>query len=115
MINIIFEYFFPPASSASIPLLIQDQQQQLNEEEDFVQTNPIFLQDIQNVKLKPPRKHQNSSSSYSSINLQSLSTQQLNDIKQVKLRKTTTNPTQTVFQIRHPCLRELLQRRLTIH
>lgn len=109
MLDFIIEYFYPssppssPRSSPSSPLLFED---------DFIKTNPIFIQDLKNVKLKPP----SSSSSprfHPSVNIQSLSTKQLNDIKNVKLKKTFTNPTQTVFEIRHPCLRELLQRRLT--
>ena len=117
--DLVMKYLYPPSSSSSPSLntpLISSSLQRKEDDDDedfFIKTNPIFLKDLQQVKLKPllieKEQHQQK---YGRINVQSLSTKQLNDIMNVKLKRTITKAPQTVFEIRHPCLRELLQRRL---
>jgi hypothetical protein len=116
--DLVMKYLYPPSSSSSpslnTPLISSSLQKKEDDDEDFfIKTNPIFLKDLQQVKLKPlsieKEQHQQK---YGRINVQSLSTKQLNDIMNVKLKRTITKAPQTVFEIRHPCLRELLQRRL---
>lgn len=116
--DLVMKYLYPSPSSSQVPLLTASSTLNKDNDEDnddfFIKTNPIFLKDLQQVKLKPwsieHKKYQQEK--YGRINVQSLSSKQLNDIMNVKLRKTITKAPQTVFEIRHPCLRELLERRL---
>jgi hypothetical protein len=118
--DLVMKYLYPSSSSSQVPLLTASSTPNKDNDEDddfFIKTNPIFLKDLQQVKLKPwsieqQQQQKYKQQKYGKINVQSLSNNQLNDIMNVKLRKTITKAPQTVFEIRHPCLRELLERRL---
>ena len=120
--DLVMKYLYPyssTSSSSQVPLLTAPSTSNKDNDEEnddlFIKTNPIFLKDLQQVKLKPWSMEQHKKyhlQKYGRINVQSLSNKQLNDIMNVKLRKTITKAPQTVFEIRHPCLRELLERRL---
>ena len=85
-------------------------------DDDFIKINPIIsIKDLQQVKLTPtPPPKSDLNTPFVSVNMRNLSSKQLNAIKAVKLKPSYTNPAKTKFEVRHPCLRELLHTRFVV-
>ena len=84
--------------------------------DDFQKIGFVSIKDLQSVNLQPAKKKKNNTPpSFKKIDLRNLNRAQLDCILNVKLRPIPPK-TEAIrkYEVRHPCLRELLQKRNVI-
>jgi hypothetical protein len=87
--------------------------------DDFIKVHYVTMNDLQSVNLQPvkdiiPNPSRNMPPFYDKVDLRNLNKAQLNSILNVKLKPTPLIEKNIVYEIRHPCLRELLNKRSKI-
>lgn len=87
---------------------------------DFVKVGFISIQDLKSVNLHPvkniiPNPSRNAPPCFTKVDLRNLNRAQLNSIMSVKLKPTPKVEKKHIYEVRHPCLRELLTKRNIIH
>jgi hypothetical protein len=87
--------------------------------DDFIKVHYVSINDLQSVNLQPvkdiiPNPSRNMPPFYDKVDLRNLNKAQLNSILNVKLKPTPPIEKNIVYEIRHPCLRELLNKRSKI-
>ena len=101
--NYIYSYFY------DIPVV------EIKEEaivDDFVKIGFITMKDLKSVLLQPVKDIvPNPPPSFSKVDLRNLNQAQLNCILNVKLKPTPQVEKLKNYEVRHPCLRELLKKR----
>jgi hypothetical protein len=113
MLSYILDYF----SSPSLPENTKDNK--IKHDDDFVKLGGYIIseQDLKSVTLNPtPMASYPMLKPYKNVDMRNLNRDQLNSIMNVKLRpippKVMKIPS---YEVRHPCLRELLLARQIIH
>jgi hypothetical protein len=89
-------------------------------ENDFVKVGFISIADLKSVNLQPvkdvvPNPSRNAPPCYTKVDLRNLNRAQLNSIMNVKLKPIPRVEKQRIYEVRHPCLRELLTKRNVIY
>lgn len=95
-------------------------------DDDFVKVGGfVSIQDLKSVHLTPvikeivPNPSRNAPPCFSKVDLRNLNRAQLNCILNVKLKPVPlpSSPTavKKIYEVRHPCLRELLKKRNVIY
>ena len=90
-------------------------------DDDFVKVGGfVSIQDLKSVHLTPVMKEipsRNAPVCFSKVDLRNLNRAQLNCILNVKLKPVPVPPTvvKKIYEVRHPCLRELLKKRSVIY
>ena len=87
--------------------------------DDFVKVHYVSVNDLYSVNLYPvkdiiPNPSRNMPPFYDKVDLRNLNKAQLNSILNVKLKPIPLIEKNIVYEIRHPCLRELLNKRSKI-
>jgi hypothetical protein len=87
---------------------------------DFVKVGFISIKDLKSVQLQPvkdviPNPARNAPPCFTKVDLRNLNRAQLNSIMSVKLKPTPKVEKKRIYEVRHPCLRELLTKRNIIH
>ena len=101
-------------------LLLEKKDYHLVEEDDFLKLGGmITVNDLKSVNLHPV-KPLTAIHYYPKVDLRNLNKDQLTSILNVKLRPIPTNNNNNnnikrIYEVRHPCLRELLKRRAVIN
>jgi hypothetical protein len=91
-----------------------------SEDNDFVKVGFISIKDLKSVQLQPvkdviPNPSRNAPPCFTKVDLRNLNRAQLNSIMSVKLKPTPKIEKKRIYEVRHPCLRELLTKRNIIH
>lgn len=91
-------------------------------DDDFVKIGFVSIKDLKSVHLTPvreivPNPSRNAPPCFSKVDLRNLNRAQLNCILNVKLRPIPPplDPKLRMYEVRHPCLRELLKKRNVIY
>jgi hypothetical protein len=91
-------------------------------DDDFVKIGFVSIKDLKSVNLTPireiiPNPSRNAPPCFSKVDLRNLNRAQLNCIMNVKLRPIPPplDPKLRMYEVRHPCLRELLKKRHVIY
>ena len=102
-----------------------NKKQQVLVEDDFVKVGGfVSIQDLKSVHLTPvikeivPNPSRNAPPCFSKVDLRNLNRAQLNCILNVKLKPVPFPPStevKKIYEVRHPCLRELLKKRNVIY
>lgn len=100
-------------------LLLEKKDYHLVEEDDFLKLGGmITVNDLKSVNLHPV-KPITAIHYYPKVDLRNLNKDQLTSILNVKLRpipnNNNNNNIKRIYEVRHPCLRELLKRRAIIN
>jgi len=87
-----------------------------NNNEDFVKVGFVTINDLKSVNLTPvkdifPNPSRNAPPFFEKVDLRNLNKAQLNCILNVKLKPIPQLEKVKVYEVRHPCLRELLSKR----
>lgn len=113
MISYLLSVLYP--LSASVEKEERVESKQKFDEMDFMKLGGYIISenDLKSVKLTPPRtlplrQHTN-------VNMRHLSKSQLDAIMSVKLKPIPPIMMRLPYEVRHPCLRELLQTRQIIY
>lgn len=91
-----------------------------SEVDDFVKIGFVSIKDLKSVNLTPvreivPNPSRNAPPCFSKVDLRNLNRAQLNCIMNVKLRPIPPRDPVRIYEVRHPCLRELLKKRNVIY
>ena len=86
------------------------------QDDDFVKVGFVSINDLKSVNLTPvkdivPNPSRNAPPFFEKVDLRNLNKAQLNCILNVKLKPIPILEKVTVYEVRHPCLRELLSKR----
>jgi hypothetical protein len=89
---------------------------QKKDNDDFIKIGFISVKDLKSVNLTPvkglvPNPSRNAPPCFNKVDLRNLNKAQLNSILSVKLKPTPKFEKIQNYEIRHPCLRELLKKR----
>lgn len=90
----------------------KDITEEINEDDLFLVT-PIHIHDINKIQLKPMKDRILKQPTYTKVDVKNLNKNQLNEILNVKLKKTnniSNNQKIKKFETRHPVLKELLEK-----
>jgi hypothetical protein len=95
----------------------KDEKQDSND--DFVKVGFVSINDLKSVNLTPvkdivPNPSRNAPPFFEKVDLRNLNKAQLNCILNVKLKPIPQLEKIKVYEVRHPCLRELLSKRTMI-
>jgi hypothetical protein len=87
-----------------------------NINDDFVKIGFVTINDLKSVNLNPvkdiiPNPSRNAPPFFEKVDLRNLNKAQLNCILNVKLKPIPQLEKVKVYEIRHPCLKELLSKR----
>lgn len=90
-----------------------------NINDDFVKIGFVTINDLKSVNLNPvkdivPNPSRNAPPFFEKVDLRNLNKAQLNCILNVKLKPIPILEKVKVYEVRHPCLRELLSKRAMI-
>ena len=93
-----------------------NEKQDNNINDDFVKIGFVTINDLKSVNLTPvkdivPNPSRNAPPFFEKVDLRNLNKAQLNCILNVKLKPITQMEKVKVYEVRHPCLRELLSKR----
>jgi hypothetical protein len=80
------------------------------DEDDLFIVKPIIIHDINKIQLKPMKDRILKQPIYTKIDVKNLNKNQLNEILNVKLKKSNPLNQKQKFEPRHPVLKELLQK-----
>jgi hypothetical protein len=88
-------------------------------DDDFVKVGFVTINDLKSVNLNPvkdivPNPSRNAPPFFEKVDLRNLNKAQLNCILNVKLKPIPQLEKIKVYEVRHPCLRELLSKRAMI-
>ena len=92
-----------------------------HQEDEFVKVGFVSIDDLKSVRLMSlkdviPNPARNAPPCFSKIDLRNLNKAQLNCILSVKLKPVPViDKTKRIYEVRHPCLRELLQKKPVIY
>ena len=94
--------------------------QQKKENDDFIKIGFVSVKDLKSVNLNTvkdliPNPSRNAPPCFNKVDLRNLNRAQLNSILSVKLKPTPKVEKISNYEIRHPCLRELLKKRNIIY
>jgi hypothetical protein len=89
------------------------------QDDDFVKVGFVSINDLKSVNLTPvkdivPNPSRNAPPFFEKVDLRNLNKAQLNSILNVKLKPIPQLEKVKVYEVRHPCLRELLSKRAMI-
>jgi hypothetical protein len=95
----------------------KDEKQDNNDE--FVKVGFVSINDLKSVNLTPvkdivPNPSRNAPPFFEKVDLRNLNKAQLNSILNVKLKPIPQLEKVKVYEVRHPCLRELLSKRAMV-
>jgi hypothetical protein len=95
----------------------KDEKQDSND--DFVKVGFVSINDLKSVNLTPvkdivPNPSRNAPPFFEKVDLRNLNKAQLNCILNVKLKPIPQLEKIKVYEVRHPCLRELLSKRAMV-
>ena len=84
--------------------------------DDFVKVGYVSINDLKSVNLNPvrdivPNPSRNAPPFFEKVDLRNLNKAQLNCILNVKLKPIPQLEKVKIYEVRHPCLRELLTKR----
>jgi hypothetical protein len=87
--------------------------------DDFVKVGFVSINDLKSVNLNPvkdivPNPSRNAPPFFEKVDLRNLNKAQLNCILNVKLKPIPQLEKVKVYEVRHPCLRELLSKRVMV-
>jgi len=87
--------------------------------DDFIKVGYVSINDLKKVNLSPvkdivPNPSRNAPPFFEKVDLRNLNKAQLNCILNVKLKPIQQMEKVKVYEVRHPCLRELLSKRAMI-
>lgn len=107
-------YFYEDTQEETQDLLLKEP------EIDFVKVGFISIADLKSVNLQPvkniiPNPARNAPPCFKKVDLRNLNRAQLNSIMNVKLKPTPKVDRIRTYEVRHPCLRELLTKRNIVH
>ena len=88
--------------------------------DDFVKIGFVSIKDLKSVNLSPiknmiPNPSRNAPPCFDKVDLRNLNRAQLNSILNVKLKPVPKIDKIRKYEVRHPCLRELLTKRNVIY
>ena len=97
----------------------ENENENIKKTDDFIKVSYVTIDDLQSVNLQPvkdiiPNPSRNMPPFYDKVDLRNLNKAQLNSILNVKLKPTPVIEKKIVYEIRHPCLREILNKRSKI-
>ena len=105
----LFDYIYSLFFITSTDIITQNETK--IDEDDLFIVKPIIIHDINKIQLKPMKDRILKQPTYTKIDVKNLNKNQLNEILNVKLKKSNTlNQKQQKFEPRHPVLKELLQK-----
>jgi hypothetical protein len=106
----LFDYIYSLFFIKSTNIITQNKTE--IDEDDLFIVKPIIIHDINKIQLKPMKDRVLKEPIYTKIDVKNLNKNQLNEILNVKLKKsnTSSNQKQQKFEPRHPVLKELLQK-----
>jgi hypothetical protein len=86
-----------------------------NKEDDYIKVNFISIEQLKSVNLQPikdiiPNPSRNIPPNFTKVDLRNLNKAQLDCILNVKLKPVPKIIKNTIYEPRHPCLKELLNK-----
>jgi hypothetical protein len=114
MISYLLSVLYPLPASVEKERVVESKQK--FDEMDFMKLGGYIISenDLKSVKLTPPRATLPLRQQYTNVDMRHLSKSQLDAIMSVKL-KPIPKMMRLPYEVRHPCLRELLQTRQIIY
>ena len=97
---------------------IEEQKEEIkkeNKEDDYIKLNFISIEQLKSVNLQPikdiiPNPSRNIPPNFTKVDLRNLNKAQLDCIINVKLKPAPKIIKNTIYEPRHPCLKELLNK-----